>query len=95
MSHALFAVAGLDTESFVPFKKSDLGGNAMPGIDRQRTISILDKLKQRTALDDDELADLQTSLGGVEAALAGSHHFAQSHHTKVALEDMRGVLDRR
>ena len=66
----------------------------MPDARKQRTDSILEKLKQRTALTDEELVDLQSSLGGVEAALAGSHHFAQSHHTKVALEDMRGVLDR-
>ena len=59
-----------------------------------RTEAILNKLRQRTALSQGELLDLQTALEQYERALAGSHHFAISHHTK-ATQELSGVLDRK
>lgn len=66
----------------------------MPIMDRERRDSILSRLRQRTALTEGELLDLQTTMEEFERALSSSHHTSRTHHTGVT-QEVTGVLERR
>jgi hypothetical protein len=56
---------------------------------------ILNKLRQKTALSESELHELQTAVQLQESTLAGSHHFAISHHGIAVQDQAPGVLERK
>jgi hypothetical protein len=71
------------------------GVKRMPSANKESTKAILEKLRQKTSLSPEELQSLQSSVNHQEAAMAGSHHFAISHHGIVADQELPGVLERK